>query len=66
MIPVDADTGLQSGPALRESDQLVIVGYLVTHPDGYQVRMPPDRTRAELYAARQHATVEVMFVRRFI
>lgn len=46
------------------SDGLVLVGYLVTHPDGYQVRLAPDRTRAELYAARQHATLEPMFVRR--
>ena len=42
----------------------VLVGYLVTHPDGYQVRLAPDRTRVELYAVRAHATIEPMFVKR--
>ena len=42
----------------------VIVGYLVTHADGYEARVGPDRTRAELYAARNHATLEPMYVRR--
>lgn len=42
----------------------ILVGYLVTHADGYQARLAPDLTRAELYAARQHATIEPMYVRR--
>lgn len=42
----------------------VLVGYLVTHADGYEARVGPDRTRAELYAARNHATLEPMYVRR--
>ena len=33
----------------------VLVGYLVTHADGYEARLGPDRTRAELYAARNRA-----------
>jgi hypothetical protein len=62
--PIDTATGLQSGPPVHTGQVEVPVGYLITHPDGYEVRMPPDRTRAELYAAKQHATVEAMFVRR--
>ena len=42
----------------------VLVGYLVTHADGYEARIGPDRMRAELYAARNRATIEPMFVRR--
>lgn len=42
----------------------VLVGYLVTHADGYEARVGPDRTRAELYAARNHATIEPIYVRR--
>ena len=42
----------------------VLVSYLVTHADGYEARLGPDRTRAELYAARTRATIEPMFVRR--
>ena len=63
LIPIDTATGLQSGMPVHTQVE-VVVGYLVTHPDGYQVRMPPDRTRADLYAAQQHATVEPMYVRR--
>lgn len=45
--------------------QLVIVGYLVTLPDGYECRLGPDETRARLYAARNHSgKVEPMYVRR--
>lgn len=42
----------------------VVVGYLVTLPDGHECRLGPDRTRADLYAARNHGVVEEMFVRR--
>jgi hypothetical protein len=51
------------GESLR-SPVDVIVGYLVTLPDGYECRMPADKTRAELYAAKNHATIEPMYVRR--
>lgn len=44
--------------------ELVLVGYLITHPDGWQVRMGPDKARADLYAAKQHAIVEELLVRR--
>lgn len=63
-VPRDVMTGRQSGEAGAASVVEVLVGYLVTHPDGYQVRMEPDRTRAALYAARNHATLEPMYVRR--
>jgi hypothetical protein len=42
----------------------VLVGYLVTHADGWQVRMPADKARADLYAAKQHAVIEPLFVLR--
>lgn len=54
-------------PATAEAAQghLVIVGYLVTLPDGYECRLGPDETRARLYAARNHSgKVEPMYVRR--
>lgn len=63
-VPRDVMTGRQSGEAGAVQHVEVAVGYLVTHADGYQVRMDLDRTRAELYAARNHATIELMFVRR--
>lgn len=47
-----------------ERDMLLVVGYLVTHENGYEARLSADRTRAELYAARNHATIEPMYVRR--
>lgn len=42
----------------------VVVGYLVTHADGYEARFGLDRARAELYASRNHATCEPMFIER--
>ena len=42
----------------------VLVGYLVTHADGYEARLGPDRTRAELYAARNRAMLEPLYVKR--
>ena len=42
----------------------VIVGYLVTLPDGYECRLGPDYTRALHYAAQQHGQIEPMFVDR--
>lgn len=52
------------GRAVIHDQADVLVGYLVTHPDGYEARLGPDRTRAELYAARNRAMLEPMFVRR--
>ena len=63
-IPIDSATGLQSGQEPHTGATEVLVGYLITHADGYEVRMPADRTRAELYAVRVHAVIEPMFVRR--
>ena len=42
----------------------VLVGYLITHPDGYEVRMSTDKTRAEMYAVRQRGTIEPFYVFR--
>lgn len=46
----------------------VVVGYLITFPDGYITRLPLDDTRdrayAERYAMQQHAICEPMYVRR--
>lgn len=64
MIPIDTTTGLQDGPAPHGGLVEVVVGYLITHADGFEARLAPDRTRAELYAVRNHATIEAMFVRR--
>ena len=44
--------------------ELVLVGFLVTHADGWQVRMPADKARADLYAAKQHAVIEPLYVLR--
>lgn len=63
-VPIDTATGLPSGSEPHTGHVEVLVGYLVTHADGYEVRIAPDRTRAELYCARNHATLEPMFVRR--
>lgn len=65
MIPVDTSTGLQAGGPVHTGQQDVIVGWLVTHEDGFQARLGPDRARAEVYV-RQHraARIEAMFVRR--
>lgn len=63
-VPIDTATGLQAGSPVHDGTIDVLVGYLVTHQDGYQARIGPDRTRADLYAARNHATVEAMYVRR--
>ena len=62
--PIDTTTGLQAGSSVHDGTVDVLVGYLVTHADGYEARIGPDRTRAELYAARKRATLEPMFVRR--
>ena len=66
MKPVDLTTGLPCGIDTPEIPGTVevLVGYLVTFPDGHECRLGPDRTRAEIYAAKQHATLEPTFVIR--
>ena len=64
MQPIDANTGRPSGSTVHTAGVDVIKGYLVTLPDGYECRMAPDKTRADLYAAANHGTVEPLFVRR--
>lgn len=63
-VPIDTTTGLQAGSSVHDGTVDVLVGYLVTHADGYEARVGPDRTRAQLYAVRSRATLEPMFVRR--
>jgi hypothetical protein len=58
---VDTPAVAEAGPR-----RLVVVGYLVTLPDGYECRLGPDETRARLYAARNHSgKVEPMYVLRW-
>lgn len=65
MIPVDTATGLQSGSEPHTGEVLVLKGYLVTHADGFEARLGPDRARAEVYLRQHRATlIEPMFVRR--
>ena len=43
----------------------IIKGYLVTLPDGFECRLGPDLTRAQNYAAAQHAvSIEPLYVKR--
>lgn len=46
----------------------IVVGYLVTFPNGWVTRLPLEGTRdrayAEQYAADNHAVCEPMYVRR--
>jgi hypothetical protein len=43
----------------------VVVGYLVTLPDGHECRLGPDRTRAEVYATQNRAAlIEPIYVKR--
>lgn len=62
--PIDTATGLPSGSEVHLGTQLLVKGWLVTLPDGHECRLGPDETRAKLYAAQQHGTVEPLFVRR--
>jgi hypothetical protein len=62
--PIDTTTGLQSGSLVHADRAPVLVGWLVTLPDGFETRMGPDKARATHYAAQQHATMEPMFVFR--
>ena len=45
-------------------DDLIVEGYLVILRDGHKCRLPPDKSRAELFAAQNHGTIEPMYVRR--
>jgi hypothetical protein len=62
--PIDTSTGLKAGSPVHGT-VLVLRGYLVTHSDGTEARLPADKTRADHYAAT-HAgrTVEPMYVIR--
>ena len=62
MQPIDLTTGQPCGASTHMVE--VLVGYLVTHSDGFEARLAPDRTRAELYAIKSHATLEPMYVKR--
>jgi hypothetical protein len=50
--------------AEHEWREKLVKGYLVTMRDGHECRLGPDKTRAELYAAQNHALVEPLFVSR--
>jgi hypothetical protein len=64
-VPIDTTTGQQSGGPVFDGRAPVLVGWLVTHEDGFEARLGPDRARAEVYV-RQHRAVriEAMFVWR--
>jgi hypothetical protein len=63
--PIDTATGLPSGSEVHADRAPVLVGWLVTHDDGFEARLGADRARAEVYV-RQHraARIEAMFVWR--
>lgn len=65
MNPIDTSTGLQAGSPVHGGHVEVVVGYLVTLPNGYACRLGPDLGRAQHYAAEQRAvSLETMYVRR--
>lgn len=65
LIPIDTTTGQQSGDPVHSGHVEIVVGYLVTHPDGYGALIRGDRTRAENYAITHHAVaIEPVFIRR--
>jgi hypothetical protein len=63
MQPRDVLTGLPSGPEMGVLEE-VVVGYLVTHENGFEALFGKDRTRAENYAVQNRARIEPVFVRR--
>lgn len=65
-VPIDTSTGRQAGCAPHAGRVEVLVGYLITHTDGFEARLGPDKARAELYAVRNHARIEAMFVWRAV
>jgi hypothetical protein len=65
MQPIDTTTGLQCGQEPRTGTVDVVVGYLVTLPDGHECRLGPDLTRAQNYAAQNRAlAIEPIYVKR--
>jgi hypothetical protein len=64
--PIDSTTGLQDGSVPHlDGKAPLLVGWLVTHSDGTQARLPADKARADHYAATHGGhTVEPMFVFR--
>lgn len=65
--PIDTATGAQSSSPVHfaAAGDDVIVGYLVTLPDGFTCRLGPDKTRAMMYYANQRAmSIEAMYVKR--
>lgn len=64
MQPVDTTTGLACGAPSRAPVE-VLKGYLVTHADGFEARLGPDRARAEVYLRQHRATlIEPLYVKR--
>lgn len=65
VVPIDTSTGLQAGSHVHTGTVEVLVGWLVTHADGFEVRLAADRARADKYLQQHRATIiEPMFVRR--
>jgi hypothetical protein len=60
----DNGAGMEAGKAAYDDRAPVLVGWLVTLPNGYECRLGADKARADHYAAQQHATLEPMFVMR--
>ena len=56
-----------SSPSAEPDRAPVLVGWLVTHDDGFEARLGPDKARAEVYV-RQHRAVRIegMFVWRAV
>lgn len=52
------------GPAAESLGVPILVGFLATHQDGWEVRLGVDKTRAEIYAGKNRTTLEPMFVFR--
>lgn len=65
MNPIDTTTGLQSGSPAHADRAPVLKGWLVTHADGTEARLGPDKGRADVYM-RTHrgVAIEAMFVWR--
>ena len=63
-VPIDTATGLQCGSEVHADRAPVLVGWLVTLPDGFETRFGPDKARADHYAAQQHGTLEPIYVFR--
>lgn len=63
-MSIDTATGRRAGAPVAGSRE-ILVGYLVTLPDGFECRMGPDQARAQNYAVNQRARmIEPMYVWR--